>query len=675
MRHTIKFHDGEKRNWFMPPPIPNRYRHLAILMPDGYQPEAIERLIRNRLGKTQVVTDLKQSDKQQFLDFISTTRVVFVALALIASTWEHTFLRPVLEYMAAIAALAGAAPVYKEALSSLMRRKLTMELSMTLCIIAALLAGKYFVGLLIVLFVLIAEMLESLMIRRVHTAIEALGPLLPVSALVRREEEIWQVPVTELKDGETVIVKPGARIPVDGVVLKGHSFVDQSPVTGETMPIETTMGSQVLAASINRSGILEVSMQRSGGETLFGKFLNAVRQAKKSRAPIERTAENLSSILVFWSLTVAAFTYLLTNDLLVAITVIIVVNAPSVSTGTSLAFLSAIARAARGGIVVRDAGFIEALASVDTVAFDKTGTLTIHHPRVVAVKCFNGASANEVIRWAATAESRSEHQVASAILRWAADADVEPDEPVSFQYHAGKGIVCNVNDGGKESEIAVGTRHFMRERQIDLSALSECNSAVSELIVAHAGQAVGTVEIANVLRPEALDTIAILRGMKLKTMLLTSDTKTIAAEIAKTLSIDVFAAEITPEEKREQVGRLVGVGKKLAMVGDGINDAPALIEATVGIAVGSGLDVPADVADIVLPGNDLRKVAEIIEISRRCMHAIHAAAVGSVAVSGVAMLLSAQGILTPALAAFVHLCSELAVLLTASSSLPNARQE
>lgn len=639
--------DGWKTNWFMPA----------------------------RLGKTQVVTDPTESDKQQFLDFVSTTRVILVALALIASTWEHTFLRPVLEYMAAIAALIGAAPVYKEAFACLLKGKLSMELSMTLAIIASLFAGKYFVGLLIVLFVLIAEMIESLMIRRAHAAIESLTPLLPLSALVRREDEIWQVPVAELKDGETVIVKPGAPIPVDGLVVKGHSYVDQSPVTGESVPVEKTMGNEVLAGSVNRSAIMEVSSRSAGWETLFGKMLVAVRQAERSRPPIKRTAENLSSILVLWSLVVALCTYMLTNDLLVSITVIIVVSAPAVSTGTSLAFVTAIARAARGGIIVRDSSSIEALASVDTVAFDKTGTLTIHHPRVVAMKCFNGASSNDVIKWACTAESRSNHQVATAVLRWAEDSDVEPDEPESYQSFPGRGVTCSVRENGAEVEIAVGTRHFMREREIDLSALPACNSAVSELIVCHAGKAVGTVEIANVLRPEALDTIASLRAMNLKTMLLTSDTQSIAEEIAKTLGMDEIAAEITPDEKKDEVRKLVSSGRKVAMVGDGINDAPALVEATVGIAVGSTPDISTEVAALVMPGIDLRKIAESIEISRRCMAAIRATMVGSIAVSGVAMLLAAQGMITPATAAFVHLLSELSVLLSASGPLPNTRIE
>jgi Cd2+/Zn2+-exporting ATPase/Cu+-exporting ATPase len=595
-------------------------------------------------------------------------RILFVALAA-AATWFQVW-RPwaKADLLAIVATAIGAYPIFKEAFSALLARRMTMELSMNIAFAAALAIGENFTALLLVLFVLIAEVLEHLTVGRGRLAIKELLDFLPQRALVRRQSEPQEVGTAELRIGDVVVIKPGSRIPVDGTVAGGNSFIDQSMITGESIPVEKVAGGHVYAGSINQSGTLEVKAEGIGRDTAFGRIIDAVERAEASRAPIQKTADRLSGYLVYFALACAILTFLITRNMRSTISVVIVAGACGIAAGTPLAILGAIGQTARRGLIVKGGLYLETLWAVDTVVLDKTGTLTFGNPEVIELCPVDGATTMDLITSAAIAERPSEHPLGKAILKKAAAMSVSAAEPERFQYTPGKGIACQSNG----DEILVGNRGFIAERGIKTAAPETERSDVSEIWVARGGRCLGTIRIADVLRPEAVEAVRRLREMGLRTVLLTGDKKGVAEAIGKALGVDEIEAELLPEDKLNRIKALKGSGCTVAMIGDGINDVPALVEANVGIAMGSGTDIARESAPVTLIGNDLSKFAEAVQVARRCHRIIMTNFVGTLVVDGIGVGLSAFGLLNPLVAAAIHVSSELAFILNSARLLPRA---
>lgn len=594
-------------------------------------------------------------------------RIAFVGVAILAvwfRVWEP-FAK--VSVIGIVATVIGGWPIFKEAVENLLQRRMTMELSMTIALVAALLIGEFRTVLVIIFFVLIAEVLEGLTVGRGRKAIKDLLDLLPRSATVRRAGGTAEVDAAEIQIGDIVVVKPGTRLPVDGVVHSGHSVIDQSPITGESLPVEKVEGSEVFAGTINQSGALEVKVTGIGRETAFGKIIEAVETAEKSRAPIQKTADRLAGYLVYFALGCATLTLLITRDMRATISVIIVAGACGIAAGTPLAVLGAIGRAARNGAIIKGGLYLEALGKIDTVAFDKTGTLTMGQPRVTYALPSGNATEKELIQAAAIAERKSEHPLAQAVLNRAAELSLPVVEPEQFHYTLGKGIAC-VASG---EEILVGNKAFFRDRRLDTAELSARNGdSASEILVARGGLMLGTIGVADVLRPDTARAIASLQAMGLRTVLLTGDTRTVALSVARELHIDDVQADLLPEQKLERVKALRAQVRNVAVVGDGINDAPALTEANVGVAMGAGTDVARESADIVLIGNDLAKFVETVKIARWCRGIIMTNFIGTLVVDGVGVGLAAFGLLNPLLAALIHVVSELIFILNSARLLP-----
>jgi Cd2+/Zn2+-exporting ATPase/Cu+-exporting ATPase len=458
-----------------------------------------------------------------------------------------------------------------------------------------------------------------------------------------------------------VLVAPGECIAVDGRVRAGHSYVDQAAITGESRPAEKGPGAPVYAGTINQSGTLDVTAERLGRDTSFGKIVEAVERAEQSRAPVQKTADRYAGYLVYFALACAALTLTITRDARTTISVIIVAGACGIAAGTPLALLGAIGRAAGVGAIVKGGRYLEALWNVDTVLFDKTGTLTLGTPEVRRVRPARGVSDTAVIEAAAAAERRSEHPLAAAIVRRADALRLPPREPDAFEYTPGRGVVARA--GG--SEVIVGSRRFMDDHGVSAAGLSGSDAApgASEVFVARDREILGTLEIADRPRPEAADAVRALRAMGIRTVLLTGDSAAVARVVADELSIDEVRAELLPDQKASEVGLLRTAGARaVAMVGDGINDAPALMAATVGVAMGSGTDVARESADVVLLGNDLSRFVETVRIARRTRAIIRFNFVGTIAVDGVGVGLAALGLLNPLVAALIHVASELAFI-------------
>jgi Cd2+/Zn2+-exporting ATPase/Cu+-exporting ATPase len=455
---------------------------------------------------------------------------------------------------------------------------------------------------------------------------------------------------------------------VDGVVVTGHSFIDQATITGESLPAEKVPGAPVYAGTINQSGALDVRATRVGRETAFGKIVEAVEKAERSRAPVQKIADRLAGYLVYFAIGCAALTFVITHDSRSMISVVIVAGACGIAAGTPLAILGAIGQAARRGAIVKGGLYLELLGQVDTVVLDKTGTLTYGEPAIVAVHAAPGVTSEQVLMTAAIAERPSEHPVGKAILRKAAETTLPVVEPERFAYVPGRGVVCTA--GGEE--IIVGTRAFLAERDVDVRPCNLGTDQSSEVHVARGGRSLGDLHVADVLRPEAREAVAELRRMGLCAILLTGDAEAVARAVGRELDIEAVEAGLLPSEKLARIEALLAEDRKVAMVGDGINDAPALMRATVGVAMGSGTDVARESAPVVLLGNDLRTFAETLRVARRCRRIVMTNFAGTLVVDAVGVGLAALGLLGPLLAAFVHVASELAFILNAASLLPGA---
>src|ERR1700685_953363 len=540
-------------------------------------------------------------------------RVLFVAAAAGTIWFLGGARNPYVTGLGAICTLVGGFPIFHEAYENITQRRMTMELSMAIAIVAALAIREVFTALVITLFVLVAEILEGLTVGRGRKAIQHLVDLLPSVATVRRSGSWTDVEIGDVSTDDEVLVRPGGRIPVDGKVVGGHSFVAQASITGESMSAEKGVGTIVYAGTINQSGALEIRVERLGRDTTFGKIIEAVETAEKSRAPIQGIADRLAGYLVYFALGAAILTFLISHNIRSTISVVIVAGACGIAAGTPLAILGSIGRAAQQGAIIKGGLYLEKLGEVDTVLLDKTGTLTYGTPELLDVHAASGVSATALLRTAAIAESRSEHPIAKAILRKATQLGIPYEDPAIFEYTPGKGIIAR-NDG---EEIIVGNQHFLLERGIQFK---QENGAMpgSEIFVAGGGRFLGTLQIADTLRPEAKNAIQSLKSMRLRTVLLTGDAKSVADDVGGKLGVDEIVSGLLPEGKLQYVKQLTDEGHKVAMVGDGVNDAPALMQASVGVAMGSGTDVARESADVVLIGNDLSKLVETLQTARRC---------------------------------------------------------
>ena len=602
----------------------------------------------------------------------------------------------------AVVLAVGCWPLLVEAAGDLRERRMSMELSMLLAIVAAAAIGEWVTALAVTVFALCAEVLEELSMGRGRDALTDLMSFLPQTARVVGAPEttesaesaeaaeasqspgVTEVPLDEVRPGQVIALSPGGRVPVDGVVRTGRADVDQSRITGEALPVQVGPGDRVPAGSITR-GALELEVERVGEESSYGRIVAAVRHAQSSRAPVQRLADRLAVRIVYLALAAALVTFLVTRDVRATISVIIVAGACGVAAGTPLAVLAAIARAARCGAFVKDGTHLEQLSAVDTVVVDKTGTLTVGEPRVVSVPPTEAAAGEgEVLALAAAAEWNSEHPIGRAIYAEAAVRDLTVPMPGDVAYSPGAGVSAHVEG----RQITVGRCRGQKnqpERDAsdceDEAALStesdpEAPSASSVVEVRADGQLLGTIALADRLRQGAAAAVRDLGDMGLEVLMLTGDSAASARHVAGLLGLaeEQVRANLLPTDKEEVIDSLRRVGKRVAMVGDGVNDAPALGAADVGIAMGTGTDVAREAGDVVLVGSAPADLVETVRVARRVRRIIMVNFVGTVVVDVVGMVAAGLGLLGPVAAALVHVVSESAFILNSARLVPRRRR-
>ncbi|MDE2179190.1 MAG: cation-translocating P-type ATPase, partial [Xanthomonadaceae bacterium] len=487
---------------------------------NGLPAQAAHRTIAPAAHEHEHDHDHGHDDHEHAFDAAEALRIGAVALAAIAVWFQWWEPWPRVSVIGIAGLAIGGWPIFKEALENLLARRMTMELSMTIAIIAAAAISEFFTALVITLFVLVAEVLEGMTVSRGRKAIRDLLDFLPREVSVRRGGTISEVHSDTLAVGETVLVNPGGHIPVDGQVVAGHSFVDQARITGESMPVEKTAGTDVYAGSINQSGALEIVATRVGRDTSYGKIIEAVEEAERSRAPVQRLADRLAGYLVYFALAAAVLTYLITRDIRATISVIIVAGACGIAAGTPLAILGAIGRAARNGAIIKGGLYLEQLGRVDTVVLDKTGTLTYGEPEVQSLMLAPGITTEEALHWIASAELRSEHPLGKMLVRYARAQGVTPIEPDAFRYTPGLGITAMVAG----ERILVGNEALLRNQGVALPEdVQTKQPEAAKVWMARNGQWIGTALVVDTIRSEARDALQTLHAMGLRTVLLTGD--------------------------------------------------------------------------------------------------------------------------------------------------------
>ena len=605
----------------------------------------------------------------------------------------------------AVVLAVGCWPLLVEAAGDLRERRMSMELSMLLAIVAAAAIGEWVTALAVTVFALCAEVLEELSMDRGRDALTDLMSFLPQTARVVGAPEatesaesaeaaeasessqssgVTEVPLDEVRPGQVIALSPGGRVPVDGVVRTGRADVDQSRITGEALPVQVGPGDRVPAGSITR-GALELEVERVGEESSYGRIVAAVRHAQSSRAPVQRLADRLAARIVYLALAAALVTFLVTRDVRATISVIIVAGACGVAAGTPLAVLAAIARAARCGAFVKDGTHLEQLSAVDTVVMDKTGTLTVGEPRVVSVRPTEAAAGEgEVLALAAAAEWNSEHPIGRAIYAEAAVRDLTVPMPGDVAYSPGAGVSAHVEGRqitvgrcrGQKNQLERDASDCDDEAALSTESDPEAPSATSVVEVRADGQLLGTIALADRLRQGAAAAVRDLGDMGLEVLMLTGDSAASARHVAGLLGLaeEQVRADLLPTDKEEVVDSLRRAGKRVAMVGDGVNDAPALGAADVGIAMGTGTDVAREAGDVVLVGSAPADLVETVRVARRARRIIMVNFVGTVVVDVIGMIAAGLGLLGPVAAALVHVVSESAFILNSARLVPRRRR-
>ena len=483
----------------------------------------------------------------------------------------------------------------------------------------------------IVTLVLLGQVLELRARSRTNGAIRALLELAPNTAIrVNADGSERDVHLDEVHPGDVLRVKPGTKVPVDGVVVEGGSNVDESMITGEPMPVEKRQGSKVTAGTVNQTGSFLLRAEKVGAETLLSHIVQMVNEASRSRAPIQKLADRVSgwfvpgvilaAVIAFTVWAVAGPSPALANALVVAVSVLIIACPCALGLATPISIMVGIGRGAKEGVLIKDAEALELMEKVDTLVVDKTGTLTEGAPKVQHIAAATGHTESEILAFAAALEKMSEHPLAQAIVTHASEKGAAPKTVESFESIAGKGVRGVI--GGKA--IALGNAGMMRDQGIDLGALQAEAQRLREL-----GQTVmflgvddhlaGLIGVADPIKGTTVEAIRQLRQAGVRIVMLTGDNAATAAAVAKQLGLDDVHAEVLPQDKFRHIQALQKQGRIVAMAGDGVNDAPALAQANVGIAMGTGTDVAMQSARIVLVKGDLRGIAKARSLSRHTM--------------------------------------------------------
>jgi Cu+-exporting ATPase len=620
-------------------------------------------------------TPLTESNSGKWFAYVLFTAAVGVLLAL---NWTGAFKTVGGVDTAILITLIGGYKIYYNSIAALFERRIIAEIAIFIAIVAALAIGEYIAAAEAVFIMLVGEGLEEFASRRTRAAIERLVDLAPKTARIKVGDEEREVAVGEVQAGDVVVVRPGERIPVDGEIVAGRSSINEAPITGESMPADKGAGDDVFAGSVNAAGALEIRAERVGEDTTLARIIALIEEAEQKKAPVVRTADRYARYFLPLLLVAAAATWYFTGEVVRTVAVLLVACPCALILATPAAVVAAIGRLAREGVLVKSGASLEAAARIDCVVFDKTGTITEGRPVITAITSLNGHSENDLLRMAALAEQRSEHVIAQLIVAETRARGLAIAAAEEFTVDPGLGVEARSNG----RRVLVGNRRYLESRQIAIDESAETALSRLELeghspvLVAENGSVQGIISVQDSLRPASREAIHQLHhaGVK-RTVLLTGDRERIARGIARSAGVDEVHAELLPQQKVEMIERLKREGLRVAMIGDGINDAPALATADVGIAMGvAGSDIAIEEADVVLMNDRLERLPLLVAVGRAALDIIGQNIwVFAIAVNIASIVAAGLGAIGPAAAAATHQISALLVVLNSLRLLTYGR--
>ncbi|MBQ2654389.1 MAG: cadmium-translocating P-type ATPase [Methanobrevibacter sp.] len=565
-----------------------------------------------------------------------------------------------LDYISWIAIILCGMPILKECAESLIREfDITTDLLVSIAIIASIIIGEVFAAGEIATIMAIGGFLEGYTVSKTQGRIEELVKMTPQFAIRIKNNIEEKISVENVQVGDILKVLPGESIPTDGIIIDGETSIDQSSLTGEPIPVDKTIDDEVYGGTINRYGSFMMKTTKVSQESSIQKLIRLVESSKPENAKIVRTADAWAAIIVVVAFIAAVLTYLFTFEIIRSVTILVVFCPCALVLATPTAIMAAIGNLTKYGILIRDGESLEELAHVDEVIFDKTGTLTYGTPKVVNVISDNP---KEMIYLLTSLESKSEHPIAKAIVKFYNDSNLAKVN--NFKMHIGKGVSGTIDN----SEILAGNKRLLESENISLNNIKEPQNGEIVIYVAKNGELIGQVYLADTLRDNSKKTITYLKRLRIKTTLLTGDNEKTAKSIADKLKIRNIKFNCLPEDKTEYVQTEQMLGHRVAMIGDGINDAPSLRKANVGIAMGDiGSDISVEAANITLINDNVGDLPHLIAIARRTIHIINRGIGFALALNLIAMALAILGILNPIEGALIHNIGSIIVIIYSST--------
>ena len=615
------------------------------------------------------------NSNSKYREFVVLAIVPAIVGALILVSWALALwhIGPVFVNagLALAATLFGGWQRFLGGFRDLFHRRITVNVFVVVALTATLAIGEFRPAAIIIFIMVVVGALESYTMDKNRQSISNLLDLTPQTATVLREQQEVVVPVEEIEVGTVVVVKPGERVPVDAVVVAGASSVDQAPITGESMPVEKSRGSELFGGTLNLTGRMEARATKVGMDTMLARIVRMVEEAQATKAPIQNIADRFTVWFLPVVLLLAIAVFILTGNIKTAVSILLVACPCAFAIATPTAVTAGISNMARRGVLVKGGVFFELAGKLDALVIDKTGTFTLGQPKVLDVVAFDGVARSDILQMAAVAEKYSEHPLAKAVLSCAREGGLEVPAPDEFKVEIGLGIVAR----WQGQDIVVGQVEFLRYKGVVLSAPAEgmvsgqTQQGRTAVIVARGSQAVGLLAIADQIRPETRAAVAALHQVMGNTniTMLTGDNPLVARAVAGQIGVEHFQAGLLPGQKQEFVKKLQAAGHTVGMIGDGINDAPALALADVGIAMGAtGTDVAIEAADVMLMNDDLSRVLDFILMSRAVLRRIKLNIFLSIIYNVIGLVLGSLGMLTPIVAIIFQEAGCISVVLSST---------
>lgn len=548
--------------------------------------------------------------------------------------------------------------------------KISSALLIVIAMFAAIAIGDLFAAGEVAFIMALGAILEDKTTERAKKGLKKLISLAPTKGRIMINDREEMIPAEEIKQNDRLRILPGEIIPVDGIIVTGETSVDQSIMTGESLPVDKGIGEEVFCGTINCFGAIDIKATKVGEDSSLQKLIHMVQEAENRQAPMQRIADKCASWLVPVALVIAVMTGLITQDIVRAVTVLVVFCPCALVLATPTAIMAAIGQATKHGVIIKSGEALEKMGKVDTIAFDKTGTLTYGRLEVSDITSFDKSiDERDLLLLTACAEAKSEHPLGKAIVTCAKEKGLSLIESKDFQMTSGKGIYAEVC----KRRLFCGNEKYLKENNVEIDKqvyvkLEElCTQGKASVLVAEEERCIGILALSDVLRSEAKDMVSKLADMNTKTVLLTGDNKKTAEYFAEKVGITEVYAELLPEEKVENIQKIQNKNKKVCMIGDGVNDAPALKIANVGVAMGSmGSDIAVEAADIALMSDDISKIPYLKRLSNATVNTIKFSITLSMLINFIAVTCSVLGLLTPTTGAFVHNAGSCFVVLIAA---------